>query len=108
MKKTLIKNIDKLITVSSNSELKKGPSMKDLTHIKNAWIKVKDDRILDFGSMEDWKGVDDWNEFDIIDAETDFLKEYYYWILIFLFILKVMSNLGQVTSLVFGIIRSKY
>ncbi len=69
MKKTLIKNIAKLITVSSNSELKKGPSMKDLTHIKNAWIKVKDDRILDFGSMDAWEGVDDWNEFEIIDAE---------------------------------------
>ncbi len=69
MKKTLIKNIDTLITVSSNSELKKGQNMKDLPHIKNAWIKLKDDRILDFGSMENWEGVDNWNEFNIIDAE---------------------------------------
>ena len=42
MKKTLIKNIGSLITVSSNSELKKGHKMKDLPLIKNAWLKIKD------------------------------------------------------------------
>ena len=70
MKKTLIKNIGSLITVSSNSELKKGHKMKDLPLIKNAWLKIKDNRILDFGSMDNWEGIDNWNEFNIIDAES--------------------------------------
>ena len=69
MKKTLIKNIGSLITVSSNSELKKGSEMKELPFIKNAWLKIKDNRILDFGRMDNWEGIDDWNEFNIIDAE---------------------------------------
>ena len=69
MKKTLIKNIGSLITVSSNSELKKGSEMKELPFIKNAWLKIKDNRILDFGGMDNWEGIDDWNEFNIIDAE---------------------------------------
>ena len=69
MKKTLIKNIGSLITVSSNSELKKGGEMKKLPTLNNAWLKIKDNRILDFGGMDNWEGIDDWNEFNIIDAE---------------------------------------
>lgn len=69
MKKTLIKNIGSLITVSSNSELKKGGEMKELPFLNNAWLKIKDNRILDFGGMDNWEGIDDWNEFNIIDAE---------------------------------------
>jgi len=69
MKKVLIKNIGSLITVSSNSELKKGGKMKELPSIKNAWLKIKDNRILDFGGMDNWEGIDDWSEFNIIDAE---------------------------------------
>ena len=70
MKKILIKNIDKLFTVSNNSKLKKGLDMKKLPFIENAWIIINDDLIFDFGNMNDWKGIDDWNEFEIIDAEN--------------------------------------
>ena len=69
MKKTLIKNIGSLITVSSNSELKKGVEMKELPLLNNAWLIIKGNRILDFGGMDNWEGIDDWNEFNIIDAE---------------------------------------
>ncbi len=70
MKKILIKNIDKLFTVSNNSKLKKGLDMKKLPFIENAWIIINDDLIFDFGHMNDWKGIDNWNEFEIIDAEN--------------------------------------
>ena len=70
MKKILIKNIDKLFTVSNNSNLKKGLDMKKLPFIENAWIIINDDLIFDFGQMKDWKGIDNWNEFEIIDAEN--------------------------------------
>ena len=70
MKKILIKNIDKLFTVSNNSKLKKGLDMKKLPFIENAWIIINDDLIFDFGHMNDWKEIDNWNEFEIIDAEN--------------------------------------
>ena len=70
MKKKLIKNIDKLFTVSNNSKLKKGLDMKKLPFIENAWIIINDDKIFDFGHINDWKGIDNWNEFEIIDAEN--------------------------------------
>jgi len=70
MKKILIKNIDKLFTVSDNSKLKKGLDMKKLPFIENAWIIINDDLIFDFGRMNDWKGIANWNEFEIIDAEN--------------------------------------
>ena len=70
MKKKLIKNIDKLFTVSNNSKLKKGLDMKKLPFIENAWIIINDDLIFDFGHMKDWEGIDNWNEFEIIDAEN--------------------------------------
>ena len=70
MKKILIKNIDKLFTVSNNSKLKKGLDMKKLPFIENAWIIINDNLIFDFGHMNDWKGIDNWNEFEIIDAEN--------------------------------------
>ena len=41
MKKTLIKNIGSLITVSSNSELKKGGEMKELPLHKKCLVKNK-------------------------------------------------------------------
>ena len=44
--------------------------MKKLPFIENAWIIIKDDLIFDFGHMNDWKGIDNWNEFEIIDAEN--------------------------------------
>ena len=43
--------------------------MKELPLLNNAWLKIKDNRILDFGGMDNWEGIDDWNEFNIIDAE---------------------------------------
>ena len=44
--------------------------MKKLPFIENAWIIINDDLIFDFGQMNDWKGIDNWNEFEIIDAEN--------------------------------------
>ena len=44
--------------------------MKKLPFIENAWIIINDDLIFDFGHMNDWKGIDNWNEFEIIDAEN--------------------------------------
>ena len=79
MKKILIKNIDKLFTVSNNSKLKKGLDMKKLPFIENAWIIINDDLIFDFGHMNDWKGIDNWNEFEIKHPDI-FKGMYQFWL----------------------------
>ena len=43
--------------------------MKSINTIKDAFVEIEDDKIIDFGSMDQWKGIDNWNETEIIDAE---------------------------------------
>ena len=45
-----------------------GKDMAQLETIKNGFIEIKDGIISNFGSMEDWKGIEDWNNTEIIDA----------------------------------------
>ena len=51
--KTLFKNIKELIQIR-DPEIKKvdGLEMKELPSIKDAWLLIEDDKIVDFGSME--------------------------------------------------------
>ena len=42
--------------------------MNEISIINDGWILIEDDVIVDFGNMETWKGVDDWNKTNIIDA----------------------------------------
>ena len=51
--KTLFKNIKELIQIR-DPEIKKvdGREMKELPSIKDAWLLIEDDKIVDFGSME--------------------------------------------------------
>lgn len=52
--KTLFKNIKQLLQVRESGVLKvSGAEMKELPSISNAWMLVEDDRIADFGSMND-------------------------------------------------------
>ena len=43
--------------------------MSKLNTIKDAFLEYSDGIITSFGSMEEWKGIDDWNNTQIIDAE---------------------------------------
>ena len=64
--KTLFKNIKELLQIR-DPEIKKvsGQQMKELPSIKNAWLLIENDRILDFGAMEDLPEID---AEEIIDA----------------------------------------
>ncbi len=64
--KTLFKNIKELIQIR-DPEIKKvsGQQMKELPSIKNAWLLIENDRILDFGAMEHFPDID---TEEIIDA----------------------------------------
>ncbi|MBF25428.1 MAG: imidazolonepropionase [Flavobacteriales bacterium] len=70
--KTLIKNIKEIIGLSNNqkSYIKKGKKLKLIESIKDGWILIEDNIIVDYGSMDNWNGVEDWNNLEIIDAEN--------------------------------------
>ena len=68
--KTVIKNIAELI--QTEKEPKKwvaGSDMNTINTIKDAFIEIDEGLISDFGSMDDWSGIHDWNNTEIIDAE---------------------------------------
>ncbi len=66
---TVIKNIKEIIQVEHTiRKWVAGKDMASLETIKNGFIEIKDGIISNFGSMEDWKGIDDWNNTEIIDA----------------------------------------
>ena len=68
--KTVIKNIAELIqTEDFPRKWVAGSDMKNLNTIKNAFVDVENGIITAFGSMDDWTGIDDWNNTKIIDAE---------------------------------------
>ena len=68
--KTVIKNIAELIqTEDTPRKWVAGRDMKNIRTIKDAFIEIVDGIITAFGSMDQWKGVEDWNNTEIIDAE---------------------------------------
>ena len=68
--KTVIKNISELIqTETTPRKWVAGKDMSHISTIKDAFIEVEEGIITSFGSMQDWNGIEDWNNTDIIDAE---------------------------------------
>ena len=67
--KTVIKNISELVQVEH--QIRKwvsGSEMSKIDTIKDGFIEIQDGIITSFGSMDQWKGIDDWNNTEIIDA----------------------------------------
>ncbi|MBT3611325.1 MAG: imidazolonepropionase [Flavobacteriales bacterium] len=68
--KIVIKNIAELIqTEESPRKWVAGKDMSHINTIKDAFVEVENGIITLFGSMEDWAGIEDWNNTEIIDAE---------------------------------------
>ena len=68
--KVVIKNIAELVQVEDHIQEKvSGSSMKKLGTIKDAFLCMEDGIITDFGPMENWQGIDDWNNTEVIDAD---------------------------------------
>lgn len=63
--RTLIKNIKTLAGICNKTRLQ-GSEMSELGTISNAWLCIEDERILDFGKMEDLN--DSANYENVIDA----------------------------------------
>src|SRR6056297_3687878 len=63
---TLIKNIKKLIqTEDTPRKWVAGKEMANLPAIDNAWLMIEDDRILDFGTMDNCPEPDEASEIDV-------------------------------------------
>ena len=68
--RTVIKNIAELVQTEENPrKWVAGNDMKSLSTIKDAFIEFENGIITAFGSMDNWIGIDDWNNTEIIDAE---------------------------------------
>ncbi len=69
MGKLLIKNIKTLVQVRETIVNKVcGADMKVLPCLENAWLAIDNGLIADFGKMEDFPGITDWKDLEVIDA----------------------------------------
>ena len=74
MRKILIKNIKGLFQTGSDlPAFKKGKQMKQADMLENAFLAIEDDTIVAFGKMEDWGGITDWRDLEVIDADGKFV-----------------------------------
>lgn len=70
MAKVLIKNIKGLVQYGEDlPKMRKGAEMKTLPVLENAFLAMEDGAIVAYGSMEDWGGITDWRDLEVIDAE---------------------------------------
>jgi len=69
MGKLLIKNIKTLVQVRETNVNKVcGADMKVLPCLENAWLAIDNGLIADLGKMEDFPGITDWKDLEVIDA----------------------------------------
>lgn len=69
MHKILIKNIQQLAQVrDTHVQTVKGKDMAELPSIFNAWLAIENDIIVGYGNMNDWPGISDWSNLEVIDA----------------------------------------
>lgn len=74
MGKVLIKNIKGLVQYGEHlPTIRKGAEMKELPILENAFLAIEDGMIIAYGSMEDWGGITDWRELEVIDADGKFV-----------------------------------
>ena len=67
--KTVIKNISQLVQFDNqNLNFRAGNDMNCLNTIDNAYIEIENGKISNFGDMDEWSGISDWNSTTIIDA----------------------------------------
>lgn len=70
----LIKNIKGLVQVGEDLPATvSGESMKQLPIIENAFLALEDGEVVAYGSMDEWGGVTDWRDLEVIDASGKFV-----------------------------------
>ncbi len=71
MEKIFIKNIKGLVQVGENfPERIGGTNAGKIPIIENAFLALENGcKVVAYGAMEDWDGIDDWRNLEVIDAE---------------------------------------
>jgi imidazolonepropionase len=72
--KILIKNIGQLwgVLPPDHGPLN-GHEMGNLPCIERAWLAIENGLIVDYGTMEEWPGISDWRDLEVIDADGRFI-----------------------------------
>lgn len=74
MGKILIKNIKGLVQYGEDlPKIRKGKEMQELPILSNAFLALEEGVIVAYGKMEDWGGITDWRDLEVIDAEGKFV-----------------------------------
>lgn len=74
MIKILIKNIKALLQVGEEiPAVLSGKEMASVPQIENAYLALEDGVVVAYGSMDDWEGISDWRDLEIIDAEGKYV-----------------------------------
>lgn len=74
MKKILIKNIKGLVQAGEDiPTVISGLNMNKLPLIEDAFLAIEDGEVVAYGAMEDWQGVTDWRNLEVIDASGKFV-----------------------------------
>jgi len=69
MQKLLLKNIKNLVGIYEKApERLGGKAMKELPCIENAWLACDSGLIADYGSMDEFPGITDWKDLEVIDC----------------------------------------
>lgn len=74
MGKILIKNIKGLFQAGAHFQaFKAGKEMDQGDILSDAFLAVENGVILDYGKMEEWGGIADWRDLEVIDADGRFV-----------------------------------
>lgn len=74
MHKILIKNIKGLVQVGENlPTIRKGKEMQELPILENAFLALENNEVIAYGLMEDWEGIMDWRDLEVVDAAGRFV-----------------------------------
>lgn len=74
MARILIKNIKGLfLSGESFPKYLKGAAMNEPNLIENAFLGIDGDEIIAYGKMEEWGGINDWRDLQVIDAEGKYV-----------------------------------
>lgn len=74
MSKILIKNIKGLFQSGEDlPKFKSGNEMASPNMIENAFLAIDGEEIMAYGSMDDWGGITDWRNLEVIDAEGKYV-----------------------------------
>jgi imidazolonepropionase len=71
MRKQFIKNIKGLVQAGEDLPMVlRGSQMNQLPIIENAFLALEDNEVIAYGPMNEWPGITDWREVEVIDASN--------------------------------------